>query len=897
VTATTGRDFSVRINGKAADQAPAPGQCLRTYLRGQGWFGVKKGCDAGDCGACTVHVDGQPVHSCVYPAVRAAGREVTTIEGLAGESGQPPDGPDQLHPMQQQFLQAQGFQCGFCTVGMIMTAAALDSQQHHDLPRALKGNLCRCTGYRAITDAVQGITTIDKPDGTSPAGRSLPAPAGLGVVTGSVRYTLDHQLEGMLQVKLLRSTQPHARILSIDAAAALAIPGVVAVLDHRDVPGQHRFSTARHELWNDDPRDTLIFDPVVRFIGQRVAAVVAESVAAAEAGCRAIVVEYEPLPAVFDPEEAMRDGAPQVHPDRTPEDGVAEAERNVVARARGGIGDADAGLAQADVVHRARYRTQRVQHAHLETHGCQAWVDDAGRLTVRTSTQTPFLTREALCAVLELPREQVRVYCERVGGGFGGKQEMFVEDVAALAALRTGRPVQLEFTREEQFIGASTRHPMIIDLALGATRDGVLTVMDLRIVSDTGAYGNHAPGVLFHATGESVSVYRCPNKRIDGVAVYTNTLPAGAFRGYGLSQAIFAVESGIDELARQLGIDPVQFRRRNVIRDGDPMLSLGDAPHDVEYGSYGLDQCLDAVEQGLAATRDDDERAAPDGWLLGTGTALSMIDTVPPRGHRGQARITALPGGRFELRVGTAEFGNGTTTVHTQLAAAALGVQPEAITVLQSDTDVIDYDTGAFGSAGTVVAGSATLAAAQQLARLIERAQAQGAAVEGLTADGAHPGTPRSIAFNVHGFRVAVDASSGEYRILRSVHAADAGTVLNPMQCRGQIEGGVAQALGAAMNEHVDIVDGAVTTTALRGYHMPAVADIPRTEVSFARTHDRIGPLGAKSMSESPFNPVGPALANALRDATGVRFTSLPLSRDRVWLAMSTTTPGDDDTA
>lgn len=910
--------FSLNINGKQADQPPQPGQCLRTYLRGQGWHGVKKGCDAGDCGACTVHVDGVPVHSCLYPALRAAGRVVTTIEGLA-------EG-DTLHPVQQQFMDAQGFQCGFCTAGMVMTAAALDPDQLADLPRALKGNLCRCTGYRAIRDAVLGggAHDTDDPAAAGPAvGRNLPAPAARDVVSGTARFTLDVAPPGLLHCVLVRSPHPHARVLGVDSAAALAVPGVKAVLDQKDSPDR-RFSTARHESFADDPFDTLIFDPVVRFVGQRVAAVVAETVAAARAAARLLDIEYELLPAVFDPHEAMRPGAPVLHPDRTLADGVARAADNVVAEVHGNIGDVAAGFADPGVLVLERsYRTQRVQHAQLETHGCIAWTDPdpdpevGGRLTVRTSTQTPFLTRDALCAVLDLPRERVRVLCERVGGGFGGKQELLVEDVAALATLRTGRPVQLELTREEQFIGTTTRHPMTITVTAGARPDGVLAGLQLHVVSDTGAYGNHAPGVLFHGCNESISVYRCPNKRVDGYAVYTNTLPSGAFRGYGLSQLIFAVESTMDDLARELGLDPIAFRERNVIRPGDRMVSTSEDDHDVEYGSYGLDQCLSAVRAALADR--DGEPPAPDGWLVGAGSALAMIDTIPPRGHHSRVSIGLAAGGRYELNVGTAEFGNGTSTVHGQLAATVLNTSPAAIELRQSDTDVVEYDTGAFGSTGIVVAGAATVRAAQALkdqvlaaaARLtgvpVERCRLLAGAVEcdgdllplselprPLIGEGTAGGSPRSVAFNVHGFRVAVDPGTGEVRFLRSVQAVDAGTVINPMQCQGQVEGGVAQALGAAMFEHVDIdtqpgspTAGRVLTTTFRGYHLPTYADVPETEVIFVSTDDRLGPMGAKSMSESPFNPVAPALANALRAATGVRFTELPLSRDRIWIALN----------
>ena len=524
---------SVRVNGAEHAKAPRPGQCLRTFLRDLGWFGVKKGCDAGDCGACTVLLDGQPVHSCVTPAFRALGREVTTIEGLAGPAtaGQP-----NLHPMQQRFVAAQGFQCGFCTPGMVLTAASLDQGQRQDLATAMKGNLCRCTGYRAIADAIAGLAHVAPAEAAAePVGRSVATQAGPAVVSGAARYTLDMPPPpGLLHLKLLRSPHAHARIVSIAMAAALAVPGVHSVLTPDDAP-RALFSTARHENHLDDPDDTRVLDGVVRFIGQRVAAVLADSEGAAEAGCRALHVVYEPLPAVFDPEAAMAPGAPLLHGDKGPEARIHDIGRNLVAEVQAVMGDPAAGLAAADVVHTATYTTQRLQHAALETHAAIGWLDEAGCLTLRSSTQTPFLTRRALCALFGLPPERVRVLCERVGGGFGGKQEMLVEDIVALAVLRTGRPVRLEFTREEQFIGAPSRHAMRVAVTLGARRDGTLTAIELRVVSDAGAYGNHSGGVLHHGCGECIGVYRCPDKRVEGYAVYTNTPPAGAFRGYGLT--------------------------------------------------------------------------------------------------------------------------------------------------------------------------------------------------------------------------------------------------------------------------------------------------------------------------------------------------------------------------
>ena len=898
--------MSFEINGKAFSQTPRAGQCLRTFLRELGHFGVKKGCDAGDCGACTVLLDGEPVHSCLIPAFRAEGHAVTTIEGLA--SG------NELHPMQQAFLDAQAFQCGFCTAGMILTCASLNQAQRQDLGAALKGNICRCTGYRAIEDALDGKTNVEQVDAGEAFGRSLPAPAGPLVVRGAARYTFDTEIAGLLHIKLARSPHAHARIRSIDKASALNVPGVVAVLSYEDSPDR-LFSTARHEKAWMDPDDTRLLDDVVRFIGQRVAAVVAETEAAAEEGVRKLRVDYEILPAVVDPAQAVAPGAPVIHPGRTTEQRVANAARNIVAEAHGEFGDVATALASSAATFEGTFTTQRVQHAALETHGGLAWIDAQGVLNVRSSTQVPFLTRRALTEIFALPPDEIRVFCERVGGGFGGKQEMFVEDILALAALKTGRPVKLELTREEQFIATSTRHPMRVTVRAGADKDGKLTALHLDVLSNTGAYGNHAGPVLFHACGESVGVYNCPNKKVDAVVAYTNTVPAGAFRGYGLPQTLFAVEAAIDELAKQLGISPYDMRRRNVVKPGDPMLSpQGYGESDVYYGSYGLDQCLDLVERAMQAETPKAD-LSPD-WLVGEGIALTMIDTVPPDGHIADTTIALNEDGTFDLVVGTAEFGNGTSTVHRQIAASALATTVDQIRLWQSDTAHGGHDTGAYGSTGTFVAGLATQHAAERLAvelkafaaaamgadgesvrldsdaaiygakRLNYAALAASAQQQGITlaATGNSGGTPRSVAFNVQGFRVAVNKATGQVRILKSVQAADAGRVANPMQCRGQVEGGVAQSLGAALYEEMIIDDeGRIINPRFRDYHLPQFGDVPRTEVFFADTYDTLGPMGAKSMSESPYNPVAAALGNAIADATGIRFTSVPFKPDRLF--------------
>src|SRR5258706_2134928 len=698
--------MSYQINGHEFSEHPQAGQCLRTFLRQLGHFGVKKGCDAGDCGACTVLLDGEPVHSCIIPAFRADGHVITTIEGLAPDGG--------THPMQQAFLDAQAFQCGFCTSGMILTCASLNQAQRQDLGAALRGNLCRCTGYRAIEDALNGKNNIEDAAAGTAFGRSLPAPAGPQVVRGAARYTFDTSIEGLLHIKMLRSPHPHAKIISIDKTAALAVPGVHMVLTFEDAP-DCLFSTARHERAWMDPDDTRVLDNVVRFIGQKVAAVVAETEAAAEEGCRRLKVDYDILPDVIDPAQAIAPGAPPIHPDKTPEHRVANAQCNIVAESHGEFGNVASALAQAAVTYEGTFTTQRVQHAALETHGGLAWVDPAGILNVRSSTQVPFLTRRALAEIFNLAPDKVRVFCERVGGGFGGKQEMFVEDILALAAIKTGRPVKLEFTREEQFTSTSTRHPMRVAVKAGADKDGRLTALQLDVLSNTGAYGNHAAPVLFHACGESLGVYNCANKKVDAVVAYTNTVPSGAFRGYGLPQTLFAVEAAIDELAQGLGINPYEFRRRNIVKPGDPMLSPpGSGHNDVLYGSYGLDQCLDLVERAMQAELP--KIALSNDWLIGEGFALTMIDTVPPDGHFADASISLRDDGGFELTVGTAEFGHGTSTVHCQIAATALATTVVQNRPLQFASAHGGHDTGAYGSAGIFVAGRATQAAAENLA-------------------------------------------------------------------------------------------------------------------------------------------------------------------------------------
>ena len=893
----------VRIDGRPVTSQPRAGQCLRTFLREQGALGVKKGCDAGDCGACTVWLDGEPVHSCLVPAFRAAGRQVTTIQGQSAE----------LQDMQRRFLDAQAYQCGFCSAGMIMTAASLSDAQKEDLPRALKGNLCRCTGYRAIADAVAGRAEIDADTAGHACGASLPNPLGPSIVSGQARYTMDlpaddPALQGLLHLKVVRSPHAHARLVRIDDAKARALPGVVAVYTHADVPDR-LFSTATHEDHLVDPDDTRVLDTVVRMVGQRVAAVLAETEAAADAACRLIEVEYELLPPVFDPEAAMLPDAPVLH-----EKGL-NRRTNIYAEIHGEVGSVTEGFDAADVVHERTYSTSRVQHVHLETMGSIAWRDADGRIHVRTSSQAPFIVKQKLCHIFALPARDVHVFTERVGGGFGGKQEMMTEDLCVLAVLATGRPVKWEYTREEQFTAATTRHQMTTRVKLGATRDGALTAIEVRVVSNTGAYGGHGGETLAAALASPLIVYRCANKKADGYAVYTNLLPGGGFRGYGASQSTFAIECAMDELAIALGMDPFALRRRNMIGPNDWMQSVWHETAEIDFGSYGLDQCLDMVESALASGRGEPKPASGD-WLEGTGMALAMLECGPPTEHRSGAEMLLLPDGRYHLAVGSTEMGNGSITSHRQIAAAFLGCPAGSIDIINADTDRAPYDTGTFASTGTVVAGKAVGLAAEALRdNILDFACRYSGATRDacrleagevlcgnrriplvdLHAAGTAAGhrfvvfrkaylSPRTVAFNVHGIRLTVHRVTGEIRILHSVHGADIGRLINPMQCRGQIDGAIGMGIGWALTENmVHDADGRVVNPNLRNYRIPAFADVPPSEIHFADTYDRIGPLGAKSQGECSINPVAPAIANALANATGQRFAHLPLTPDRIF--------------
>lgn len=904
------------VNGEPAELDADPGTTLLTALRRHGHHEVRAGCRTGDCGACTVLVGGEPALACLTPVFRCQGHEVTTVAGLAAA-----DGPS---PVQRAFADHAGFQCGFCTAGMMLATSAQPDRTPCGLRRGLKGNLCRCTGYRAIVDAAAAIGDAPTTPAGPGVGESMPAPATQRLLTGREPFTLDLALDGVGHIALLQSPHASAVVRSMDVSAALAVPGVRAVLTADDSP-RTLYSSGRHTDREIDPDDQLLFDRVVRHEGQRIAAVVADTAEIAERAGALVVVDYELRAAVLTPATALAPGAPLVHGDKGPDSRIDDVSRNVVAAAAHERGTVAEGLAEADVVVSGTWSTPRSQHVHLEPHSAVGWPAEDGSITLRSSTQVPHLTRDELCRVFGLPASGLRVLAARVGGGFGAKQELVVEDVVLAAVLATGRSAVLELTREQQFTMAPCRHPAEVSVTLGARADGTLTAIDLDVTLDAGAHGNHSRPVLRHGLADATAPYRCENVAVSGRAAYTNNVPSGAFRGYGLGQVVLAVECAMDELADALGMSPVAVRRVNAVAVGDVPGGLGSG-HLLTAGNTGLEECLDLATAGLAETRDRDAArdlvaehpqlgGTADDWAVGEGLATTMSGTTPGRGHRAQA-VARLTGDGFELDVGTVEMGSGATTVQLQIASTVLGVPTDRVHLRQADTSLLELDSGTFGSTGVMVAGRATAVAVSALRTRVIGAAAvlldvppsgcrlsdDGLAVvdpdsaRHVTLDAVRRGSPEplvghadewmlpsSMVANVQAFRVAVHRPTGCLVVLDSVHAADAGTVINPAQLRGQIEGAVVQALGAAMSEElVTDAAGVMLTRDLRGYRIPQLGDVPAPRVRMAGTSDPAGPFGAKSMAEAPYNPVAPALVNAVRAALGRAPRRVPLTPARL---------------
>jgi putative selenate reductase molybdopterin-binding subunit len=922
-------DLHTTVNGTARTFAIAPGDLLLDVLRREGYFGVKRGCEKGECGACAILLDGKPVNSCLVFAAQAEGREIGTVEGLTHGG--------KLDPLQEAFLDHGAVQCGFCTPGMLISAKAMLA--HHPNPteeqvrEALAGHFCRCTGYKKPVEAVaNAIQATAGSNGHTVVGRNLRKVDGLKLVTGGAAFTDDIHLPGLLYGKILASPHAHARIRHIDVSRARALPGVHAVLTYKDVPRVPH--TTAGQAWPEpSPYDTYLLDSKVRFVGDRVAAVAAESRAITERALQLIEVDYEILPAVLDMEQAMAPGAPVIHdePDSTK---IYDRDRNIAGYILREIGNVDEGFRQADLIVEREFRTQRQQHAMLEPHVSICWLDADGRLVIRSSTQVPYHCRRQVAMILQLPVSRVHVIKPRIGGGFGGKQEMLLEDICGALALASRRPVKIEYTREEEFYMARSRHPQILRMKMGVKRDGTVVASHLTVLATTGAYGSHSTTVQGNTGSKVLPLYRTANMRFECHVVYTNMPVAGAFRGYGCPQGFFAQETVVDEIAGELGIDPLDFHSRNVIRLGDiDRLSaqLGEGKEGLPrvIRSCGLPQCM---ERGAEAIGWAQKRSAPAGREGPRRRGVGMACTMQGSGIAGidwaSAFLKMNEDGSFYLQVGASDVGAGADTVLSQIAAETLGVTLDKIVITSGDTDITPFDVGAYASSTTIISGGAVKKAAEKVrAQVFEVA----AALLGVPAgslgcanneifttsgerksmpmadvalhalykeklqimDGAsHFNTDSPPPFCATFAEVEVDTETGQVRVLHLATAVDPGAAINPMQAEGQVEGAVTQGMGYALTEELVLDDcGRPVNPNFLDYKIFSAADMPKLTTILVETDEPLGPFGAKSVSEVPINGPAPAIANAIFHAVGVRIRKLPIRPEDVLRALRAAAP------
>jgi probable selenate reductase molybdenum-binding subunit len=757
-------------------------------------------------------------------------------------------------------------------------------------------------------------------------GKSEPKVDGLGLVTGRPMFVADVDVSNALAIKVLGSPHAHARITSIDTADAERMPGVACVLTHKNTPAT-RHTTAGQGFPEPSPYDTRMFDTKMRFVGDRVAAVAAETEEMAERALAAIRVEYEELPAVLSIDEARRPGAPIVH-DEADATGIYDPSKNVAADVDIDVGDVAVGFAESDLIVETTCETQYAQHTPIETHVVLASLDADDRLVLRTSTQVPFHVRRIVAQTLGIPIHRIRVIKPRIGGGFGVKQEVLLEDVAGWVTLQTRRPAFFTLSRPEEFTSSRTRHPMRVRVKIGVKKTGLVHSIEMEAVSNTGAYGAHGLTVLANTGSKTLPLYnKARNAHFFGQAVYTNLPVGGAYRGYGATQGYFALETAMDEAAERLGLDPIDFRLRNAIRtgEGSPIFAkLGEGREGVSQTvkSCELERCLEvgAERIGWASMRGKKERRGS--WVHGVGMSIMMQGSGIPEVDMGAATLKMNEDGSFNLLVGATDLGTGSDTILAQIAAEVLGVPLAKILVTSSDTDVTPYDVGAYASSTTYVSGMAVQRAAEKvreqilgvaapmlgvsterlalrdesvvaeagssvtLARVCQRAmyetdQFQIAATASCVPSESPPPFLANFA------RVAVDTDTGVVKVLHYVAAVDCGVAINPRLAEGQVEGSIVNGIGYALTEEMLFSSrGRVRNPTLFDYKIPGALDIPRIDVVLVDSYEPTGPMGAKSVGEIGINGPIPTMANAIYDAVGVRLRQTPFTPERVLEAL-----------
>jgi len=896
-------------------------QVLRYDL---GLTGTKIGCEEAECGSCTVLVNGVPVDSCIYPAFKAQGAAITTIEGLA-QNGD-------LHPLQKAFIEHGAVQCGFCTPGLIMTAAALlrsnPDPSDHEIKVALKDTYCRCTGYTSVINAIHAAAHELRGEGVVPwggvktseplnvVGRAVPPQESVDKVTGRARYTDDYIFPGMLYARTLRAAYPHARILRIDISKAKALPGVFAVLTHEDVPGENIHGL----IYADWP---VLAADKVRYMGDAVAIVAAESPDSAAQALALIEVEYEPLPVVADPEYARTPEAPIVN-ENSP-------HGNLLKHIKVRHGDIEQGFAESDVIIEREYRTPTMEHAFMEPE-CSIAVPagydpEHPKLTIYTGSQIPYEDRRQTARALGMPEASIRVRGVLIGGGFGGKEDIAGQIHAAMLAQATGRPVKMLYSRQESLLFHPKRHATIIRIKTGAKRDGTLMAVQAELYGDGGAYASLSDKVMTRATTHATGPYVVPNAKIDCYVMYTNNPPSGAFRGFGVTQAAFAVEQNMDLVAEAIGMDPIEFRLKNAQRVG-----MTTATGQLLRESVGLLETLERTRHDMQADQPGFRWNWREGHkAYGWGIASAYKNTGLGGGAPDQstAEIEAYDDSTVEVRTSSADMGQGLSVVLAQVAAEELGLPVNCVRVLLSDTDLTPDGGPTTASRQTYVSGNAAKYAAITLRDALTAVAAErigvapehirfedgqvryngssfafGEVVQWMREDGLEPkaryqyhapetkplgsGGDMHVAFSyaTQAALVEVDLETGEVKVLRVIAANDVGRAINPRTLEGQVEGGISMGLGNCLTEEYIVEDGVPWSVLLARYKMPSIKHTPEVISHIVEHPTADGPYGAKGVGEITSINTTPAICNAIYKATGVRIYRIPVDQDALLRAI-----------
>ncbi|MDJ0923654.1 MAG: molybdopterin-dependent oxidoreductase [Acidimicrobiia bacterium] len=968
-------NITVTLNGTQRTFECQPHESLRTVLRREGFFSVRFGAETGETGAAAVLLDGMLVSAEIMLAAQADGHTVDTIEGM-----NPPRG---LHPIQEAFVDTGAIQSGYSTPAMILAAKSLIDRNPNpteaDARDALSGILDRETGYLRPVHAILRAAAVLRGDSVPPVEPTLIEPLvelggtpdmgaanaplelpplaprvvpslevpetnvvgkaerkvdAVKLAKGHPAFVDDIEMRGMLYAKMLYSPHAHARIVKIDDSKARELPGVHAVLHHENV-ARVRYASGGQSYPNPLPYDQVSFDNKVRYVGDRVAVVAAATIEIAEQAIGLIDVEYEVLPAVFDENEAISGNAPIIH-DEPDMEGAHDAARNIVQHIEAEVGDFQVGLAKADRVFERTFRVHQVQQCPIEPHIAIAWLDSDERLVIRTSTQVPFHVRRMVAPLLDMPVRDIRIVKPRIGGGFGVKQEMLIEDIVGHLALATGRPVRLELNRAEEFVSSRTRHPQTITFTTGVMNDGTLVAQQMRTVANTGPYGTHALTVQMVSGLRGLSTYNCPNKKFDCDVAYTNTPVAGAYRGYGAPQALFALESHMEDIASEMGFDVLEFRRKNWTKVGDPLdvaAELGEGAAEMKFipvvTSSGMDECVVQGQRAVGWHRRQDPawtRPADRPHIRrGLGFAMCMHGSAISGLDMGGASIKINDDGSFNLLIGATDLGTGADTILAQMAAEVLGVPTADVVVYAADTDMTPFDVGAYASSTTYVSGMAVKKAAEDVRQqIIARAALmldvdipgdielkdraahapdgssvtlEEVALHALHQDDQHqmmatasyvaPDSPPPYAAQFA--EVEVDVETGQVTVENLVMAVDCGVPINPLTSAGQVEGGMVQALGYGHCEEMVLdEDGRMVNARFGPYKIYRADEMPSVEAYLVQTMEKSGPFGAKAIAEIPKDGVAPAIRNAIYNATSVQIDNLPFTPERVWNALQT---------